>query len=436
MNNTSTSITIADCAEVNPPVALNCLTPNSPVSFIPMADVAEGGGWVGRQIRQLKSVRVGYTPFLDGDLLFAKITPCMENGKGAHVTGLINGVGFGSTEFHVLRARPGNNARFLYHWLQAKPTRQRAIAFMGGSAGQQRVQADFFRHYQIPRMDQAEQRLIAAVLDVADEAIAKTAAVIAKLKQVRSGLTHDLLTCGLDDNGEVRDPIKHPEEFVHSPVGKIPLEWRMTPAQTVCYEIVKGTTPPSLSEVEKPHWVPFLRVQNLTFDGSLSFAQDRSFLAPSVHQHDLRRSRVFPGDVLMNLVGPPMGKVSVVPDTYPEWNVNQAIAVFRTCDPSLHKYLALFLLSSPVFAWFRKQAKRTSGQMNLTLEMCRTLPVACPAHTSERDAIVKCVEAVRDQIASEENWMGKLLNMKSGLMSDLLSGRVPVPETIAMEPAG
>ena len=72
-----------------------------------------------------------------------------------------------------------------------------------------------------------EQTRIAAMLDTVDEAIAKTEAVIAKLKQVRAGLLHDLLTRGLDENGQLRDPVAHPEQFQDSPLGRIPKEWKV-----------------------------------------------------------------------------------------------------------------------------------------------------------------------------------------------------------------
>ena len=72
---------------------------------------------------------------------------------------------------------------------------------------------------------------IAAVLETVDEAIAKTEAVIAKLKQVRAGLLHDLLTRGLDENGQLRDPVAHPEQFQDSPLGRIPREWEIEPVE-------------------------------------------------------------------------------------------------------------------------------------------------------------------------------------------------------------
>lgn len=91
-------------AEINPKVRIpKEITGNDEVSFIPMGDVSESGDWITRQTRQLRSVTAGFTAFEEGDVLVAKITPCLENGKGAHAQGLRNGIGFGSTEFHVLR---------------------------------------------------------------------------------------------------------------------------------------------------------------------------------------------------------------------------------------------------------------------------------------------------------------------------------------------
>jgi type I restriction enzyme S subunit len=75
--------------------------------------------------------------------------------------------------------------------------------------------------------DKSEQSHIAAVLDTVDEAIAKTEAVLAKLKQIRAGLLHDLLTRGLDEHGQLRDPIAHPEQFKDSPIGQIPKDWKV-----------------------------------------------------------------------------------------------------------------------------------------------------------------------------------------------------------------
>src|SRR5579859_5806909 len=157
-------------AEVNPRTSIKHLTNGMPVSFIPMSDVTETGQWIRHQERKLEDLLGhGYTPFQEGDILFAKITPCMENGKGAHAIGLINGVGFGTTEFHVLRAKKSGNDRFIYHWIQSSLLRLKAEALMTGSAGQRRVTPNFFQVYHIPYFSPSEQYYIANILDTVDE---------------------------------------------------------------------------------------------------------------------------------------------------------------------------------------------------------------------------------------------------------------------------
>ena len=82
------------------------------------------------------------------------------------------------------------------------------------------------------------------MLETVDEAIATTEAVIAKLRQVRAGLLHDLLTRGLDAHGQLRDPKRQPQDFRDSPVGRIPCVWKVVTARELCSLITKGTTPP------------------------------------------------------------------------------------------------------------------------------------------------------------------------------------------------
>ena len=99
---------LGDVCQINPRLPRDHgLSDESEVSFVPMAAVDEvSGSIVSAAIRPFGEVKKGYTSFSDGDVLFAKITPCMENGKAALAAGLVSGRGFGSTEFHVLRAGP------------------------------------------------------------------------------------------------------------------------------------------------------------------------------------------------------------------------------------------------------------------------------------------------------------------------------------------
>lgn len=128
----------------------------------------------------------------------------------------------------VLALTPRNKSvthRWIY-WI-ASYCASRLIASVQGS-GQPNLNKGIVDELTLHLPSPTEQSRIAAVLDTVDEAIAKTEAVIAKLKQVRAGLLHDLLTRGLDENGQLRDPIAHPEQFQDSPIGRIPRGWEIT----------------------------------------------------------------------------------------------------------------------------------------------------------------------------------------------------------------
>ena len=186
-------ITLADLAEINPRVCKLKLSGDAEVSFVPMADVDESGNWVNRQVAPLKQVSTGYTQFLDNDILFAKITPCAENGKGTHATGLSNGVGYGSTEFHVLRPKSQVNPRFVFqiaHWPEA---RRVAGQMMSGSAGQQRVTTDFFEVFGVPDDAFRNQDRIVAILDASDAVISRTSDIISQTEQTKAALMQGLL---------------------------------------------------------------------------------------------------------------------------------------------------------------------------------------------------------------------------------------------------
>ena len=175
---------LAEVATLNPRLQAK-LDPADAVSFVSMADLsAENGAVVSEQIRTYGQVAKGYTPFSHGDLLFAKITPCFENNKIGHAK-LSRPVGFGSTEFHVIRARPGlTDPRYLLHYLRQDHIRAEGERKMTGSAGQRRVPIHFLTNLPIPVPPLAEQLRIAAILDQADALRSKRQAVLIKLNEM------------------------------------------------------------------------------------------------------------------------------------------------------------------------------------------------------------------------------------------------------------
>ena len=151
---------LADVCEINP--KMQVIEDNKEISFVAMTDVSEDGKINTSVIRPYYEVKKGFTCFKEGDVLFAKITPCMENGKGALAIGLKNGIGCGSTEFHVLRSNPRIlQGKWLYYLTSCPSFRKNAERHMTGSAGQKRVPKSFLEHYElyIPSVNEQSRQI-------------------------------------------------------------------------------------------------------------------------------------------------------------------------------------------------------------------------------------------------------------------------------------
>jgi len=178
-------IPFSDLVDVNPTTKLD----ENEVSLITMPDISEEG----EILHQEKAVpsdykNKGLTPFQENDILFAKITPCMENGKGAIAKGLINGVGLGSTEFHVLRPKSASDLYFCYYLTMSKRFRKLAEKQMTGSAGQKRVQVEFFDFYKLCAPSKDERKIIGEKLFKMDSCISALKQQISLSQQIKQEL--------------------------------------------------------------------------------------------------------------------------------------------------------------------------------------------------------------------------------------------------------
>ncbi len=167
-------VKLGDVCTVNPPKKLSqALYENKKVSFISMSDVTEEGKIFTNNKKSYSEVNKGFSYFLEDDVLFAKITPCMENGKGAIARGLINSLGVGSTEFHVLRPdKKFVTSEWIYRCVSFQKFRKLAEINMTGSAGQKRVPKKFLENVKIPLPPLETQKQIAKTLDTAAELLA------------------------------------------------------------------------------------------------------------------------------------------------------------------------------------------------------------------------------------------------------------------------
>jgi type I restriction enzyme S subunit len=192
--------------------------PETEFSFLPMEAVGEKGEFSLEHTRPVNEVANGYTFFADGDVLFAKVTPCFENGKGALVRGLVRGMGFGTTELTVIRALDATDADFLWWLTVSKVFRGPAQAEMVGAGGLKRVPDEFVADFPVPRPPKVERDAIVAFLfreTAKIDALAALSAgalgsspskgtLLALLEERRSALISAAVTGKIDVRGLVR----------------------------------------------------------------------------------------------------------------------------------------------------------------------------------------------------------------------------------------
>lgn len=166
---------------------------------------------------------------------------------------------------------------------------------------------------------------------------------------------------------------------------ELPEGWSWCRLGEVCNFITKGTTPPA-SELLPHSEIPYLKVYNIV-NQKIDFDYRSQFISREVHEKLLNRSKVFPGDVLMNIVGPPLGKIALVPNSYPEWNINQALAIFRAILKEMSEFIYIFLREgAPVRA---VETKGVVGQDNISLTQCRELVLPLPPLLEQKIIVAK-----------------------------------------------
>ncbi|MFA7523651.1 MAG: restriction endonuclease subunit S [Halothiobacillaceae bacterium] len=217
-----------------PPRRARTLDDTDEVSFVPMEAVGEYGGLDLERTKPLDEIGAGYTAFEDGDVVIAKITPCFENGKGAIASGLKNGVGFGTTELHVLRTGKHLDKQFLFYLTISHSFRMLGESEMYGAGGQKRVPPEFAKDFRIPLPPLDEQQTIARFLDTKtaqiDALVAQKRQLIDKLREKRQALIARTVTRGLPPEAAKAVGLEPNPEMKDSGVdwlGAVPARWKI-----------------------------------------------------------------------------------------------------------------------------------------------------------------------------------------------------------------
>lgn len=367
-------VKLADLVKFNPRLTKS-FGPEDPVSFVPMAAVdAETSTMLTFEERRYADVSKGYTPFEDGDILVAKITPCFENGKLAQAK-IAHPAGFGSTEFHVLRPRDGGlDSRYLLHYLRQGKIRHAGERKMTGSAGQRRVPLHFLENLYIPLPPLDEQRRIAAVLDHVEALRVKRRGTIARLGEITQSIFLDM--------------------FGDPTVGRENRDLRAF--RDVVSEFRYGTSIRSQFE-----GVPTLRIPNVT-NGEIDTSDLK--LVP-VSRSELNRLRLIDGDLLfVRTNGNPnlVGRCAIYNHDVatqagrPGKDFIYASYLIRARpkkDIVFPVYLREFMLGTFGRRALRSRCKTSAGQFNINTEGLGAIEIPVPPLDLQCD-YVRRVEAV------------------------------------------
>jgi type I restriction enzyme S subunit len=457
---------IEEITEVNPRLGKADIPSDLLVSFVPMPAVGAGNGAIDvSTVRPFSEVKKGFTCFQQGDVLFAKITPCMENGKMAVVPEVKNGYGFGSTEFHVLRPKAAINARYLYFYISSKQFRGEAEHQMTGAVGQKRVPTQFLRESTIPLAPLNEQtRLVAEIekqFSRLDEAVANLKRVKANLKRYKAAVLKaavegklteewrrgtacraptetgaDLLQHILAERRKAAGKGKYKEPVAPDTSGlpELPAGWVWASVEQL--SSVFGGLAKNPKRARLKLQLPYLRVANV-YANELRLDEMEII---GVEEKELNKLLVKQGDLLIvegNGSPEQIGRVAIW-NGYIEPCVHQnhliKVRLSSVCLPTFALY---WLLSPSGRNLIRKVSSSTSGLYTLSVGKIGGLPLPL-APLAEQHQIVAEVERRLSIVAEAEvevdNNLRRADRLRQSILKQAFSGQL-VPQDPNDEPA-
>jgi|CXWL01.1.fsa_nt_gi type I restriction enzyme S subunit len=416
---------IRNVAALSPNYSQTRPASDEPCTVVPMEFLSDDGAIDVSNQQPLEDISTGLPLFEKGDVLFAKITPCMENGKGAFVRQLPTRYAFGSTEFHVLRAGNKVDGQFLYYATFNPIYRAYAAENMVGAAGQKRVSSRFLKDTRLFLPPLPEQQRIAAYLDASCAAI--DAAVVAKRRQIETleGVRKDIIQKAVTRGLEERPTLKKTGNVW---MNELPFTWELVSLKRVS-EIQGGLTLGKVYEgplIERP----YLRVANVQ-DGHLNLQDVTTIEVPEevVHRVELR-----PGDVLMTEGGDldKLGRGTIWSGEIPNCLHQNHIFAIRCFK---HKLLSAFLayLTASRFGrdYFEATGKRTTNLASTNSTKVGLFPIPRPS-IEEQHAICKYLDKklydVTQIVNGIEAQIATLIAYRKSLIHECVTGQRRIVE--------
>ena len=323
------------CASFMPPCDMSSLDEESKVTFTPMECVKNG--FFENRESTLKSIKGSYTQYQDGDIVFAKVTPCFENGNISIMRNLYSGFGFGSSELFVLRPQ-NNNTSFLFYSLQSNSFIQAGKASMTGTGGLKRVSSYTVVNYPIFLPPLAEQEAIAAYLNekcaAIDEIIAQAKVTIEEYKAWKASVIFEAVTKGLDPNAEMKDS--------GIPwIGKIPKKWKTTTLGAVSHGLRNGYVGPT-RDIFIENGIRYIQSLHIK-DGAIDFEKHPYYVS---EEWGKLHPKIKTNDLLIVQTGD-IGQVGLAGREYDGCNCHAVIIVTPIASIINPKYLTCYFRSHP-----------------------------------------------------------------------------------------
>lgn len=354
-------------------------------------------------------------------------------------------VDFSPTESYVsqsvalVRLTDPTMSAFIQRQIIAPVGDQTALQKAAYGMGRPVLNLNNIREFKVKFPPLAEQKVIAEKLDTLLAQVDNTKARLERMPEILKRFRQSVLAAAV--SGKLTEDWRGTNDYETKGSKLLPIKWDVAAAQDVCVKVQSGSTPRD-NPFDQNGTIPFLKVYNIV-NQKIDFDYKPQFVTEKVHKAALKRSIAEPNDILMNIVGPPLGKVAVLTDQYPEWNLNQAITLFRV-EPSKLNHLFLYhvLCEGELVREVMPDTKGSVGQVNISLSQCRDALLPIPP-LEEQTEIVRRVEelfAFADRIEhAAQAALSRVNNLTQSILAKAFRGeltadwRAANPELISGE---